>query len=60
MGGSRPGHLEGLKGGKNHEEKVTTPSRELWGHAPGILNFGSLKQHFLVNFPPTQHIEALI
>ena len=41
MGGSRPGHLEGLKGGKNHEEKVTTPSRELWGHAPGISHIHS-------------------
>ena len=34
MGGSRPGHLEGLWGGKDYEAKVTTPSRELWGHAP--------------------------
>ena len=38
MGGSRPGHLEGLGGrggwgGTDHEAKVTTPSRELWGHA---------------------------
>ena len=33
MGGSRPGHLEGL-GGKDHEAKVTTPFRELWGQAP--------------------------
>ena len=39
MGGIRPGvpgHLEGLwggGGGTGHEAKVTTPSRELWGHA---------------------------
>ena len=41
----------GCRGGKDHEAKVTTP-RELW--PPGkVLNFGSLKQHFLVKFPPT-------
>ena len=58
MAGSRPGHLEGGGGGggKDHEAKVTG----LWGHTPGIcLNFRSLKQHFLVKFPPTRHIEAL-
>ena len=66
MGRSRPRHLEGLRvwggrgeggGGKDHEAKVTTPSSELWGHAPWKI--GSLKQHFLMKFPPTQHIEAL-
>ena len=37
-------HLLGSSGGK--------PPRN-------VLNFGSLKQHFLVKFPPTQHIEVL-
>ena len=42
MGVSRPGHLEGLwgggrVGGTDHEAKVTTPSRELWGHALGKM-----------------------
>ena len=32
------GHLEGLwGGGMDNEAKVTTPSRELWGHALGEI-----------------------
>ena len=45
-----------------HEAKVTSPSRELRGEntpRKKILNFGLLKKHFLVKFPPTRHIEAL-
>ena len=61
MGGSRPGHLEGLwgGGGKDHEANVTTPSRELWGHAPWKFFEFFVSETAFPGEIPTQHIEAL-
>ena len=57
MGGSRPGHLEGSK---DHEAKMTTTSRELWGHAPWKMReFWVSETAFPGEIPTYTALEAL-